>query len=365
MRRTLVILTIQTLVIVAAVVLSIPAGSTTLAQDDTSPSTFARLDGVTIYFTEESREATPFDRSPQGLSRFAGLLSALGADIKSLDWRADIPEDADLVVIAAPTRDIEDYQSARLWAYLNNGGALLIMADPILYSEEDGVTITEMNSRALRRDRGLFLLTWAGYGLRAREDVVVTEVGDGQLDRDLMTGELNTNHPILQGVTGPLAIFSARSLEVDASIQVYDAQPLVYSGAEYYGETLYVDYLQLNTEDFTPGTDTARGRLPLAAASENSMTGARIVLIGDGGIAMNGEGFRSAPSNSAGFVFPANVQFMMNTIAWLVGADSAETETFVFPTPGPTATATPIVVATPTPEPTPIDEAESADEASG
>ena len=363
MRRTLVIVTIQIAAMVAAIALSGPAGSPALAQDNSNA--FARLDGVTIYFSEASREASPYDRTGQGLSRFAGLLSAVGADIKVLDWRADVPAEADLVVIAAPTRDIEDYQSARLWAYLNNGGALLLMVDPLLYSEKEGVIITEMNDRTLRRERGLFLLTWSGYGLRARDDVVVTEDGEGGLIRDLTTSDLNTRHPILQGVTGPLAFASVRSLEVDASIQAYDAQPLVYSGPEYYGETLYVDYLQLNTEAYNPGADTARGRLALAAASENGTTGARIVVIGDGGIAMNGEGFLSAPNNSAGFVHPQNVQFMMNTVAWLVNADPTQTETFVFPTPGATATATPMIVPTQTPEPTPTNEAESANEASG
>lgn len=362
MRRTLVILTIQTFVIVAVILLSITAGGSTLAQD-AGDSTFARLDGVTIYFTEASREATPFDRSPVGLSRFAGLLSAVGATVKTLDWRLDVPADADLVVIAGPTRDIEDYMTARLWAYLNQGGSLLVMIDPILYTNQDGVTVTEMNDRALRRDRGLFLLTWSGYGLRARDDVVVTEIDDGRLDRDLTTSEVNGDHPILEGIAGPVAIFSARSVEVDSSIQAYNAQPLIYSGPEYYGETLYVDYLQLNAEDFTPGADTARGRLPLAAASESRTTGARIVVIGDGGIASNGEGFLSAPSNTAGFVFPENVRFMMNTVAWLVNADTEQTETFAFPTPGATATPTPEFIPTATPEP--AEEAESADEASG
>ncbi len=362
MRRTLVLLTIQTFVIVAVILLSITAGSATLAQD-AGGSTFTRLDGATIYFTEASRETTAHDRSPAGLSRFAGLLSALGASIKTLDWRVDIPADADLVVIATPTRDIEDYMTARLWAYLNQGGSLLVMVDPILYTNQDGVIVTEMNDRALRRDRGLFLLTWSGFGLRARDDVVVTEAEGGLLDRDLMTSEINAAHPIMAGIVGPLAVFSARSVEVDSSIQAYNAQPLIYSGPEYYGETLYVDYLQLSVENFTPGADTARGRLPVAAAAESRATGARVVVIGDGGMAANGEGFLSAPVNTAGFVFPENVQFMMNAVAWLVNADATQTETFVFPTPGPTASPTPEFNPTATPEP--ADEAESADEASG
>ncbi len=362
MRRTVILLTLQAAVIVTAIVLSISAGSATLAQD--SGNTFARLDGANIYFSEASREATPYDRSGWGLSRFAGLLSALGANIRVLDWRADVPANADLVVIAAPTKDIEDYMSARLWAYLKNGGALLVMADPLIVREDKGLIITEMNSRALKSSSGLFLLTWPDFGIRALDDVVVTENAAGGLDRDLVTSEINQTHPILQRVEGPLAFFGARSIEIDASIQPYDAQGLVFTGPEYYGEMVYVDYLQLNTEAYNSGTDTARGRLPLIAASENGETGARIVLIGDGGFAANGEGFMSAPSNSAGFIFPANVQLMMNAVAWLIGADPTHTETFEFPTPGATSTSTPVIVLTPTPTPA-VTEEVNADEANG
>jgi len=362
MRRTFALLTLQTAVILAAIMLSGAVGSPTLAQENSS--TFTRLDGVTIYFSEDSREASPYDRSASGMSRFAGLLTAVGANIRALDWRADVPANADLVVIAYPTRDIEDYQSARLWAYLNQGGSLLVMADPLTTSVQDGMIVTEMNDRALKSSGGLFLLTWPDYGLRALDDVVVTENDAGGLDRDLLTTEVNRAHPILRDVSGPLAFFGARSVEIDASIQPFDAQALVYSGPEYYGETVYVDYLQLNAEEYNPGADTPRGRLPLIGASENRETGARIVVIGDGGFAANAEGFLSAPSNSAGFVYPANVQLIMNAVAWLVNADPAQTETFVFPTPGATATATPALIPTQTPVPAITEEAENTDAAS-
>ncbi len=362
-RRTFAIMLLQAAVISAVVGLSATAGRPTLAQDQSS--TFTRLDGVNIYFAESNREATAFDRTNRGLSRFAGLLYALGANINVLDWRKDIPADADLVVINAPTRDIDDAQSARLWAYLNRGGSLLLLVDPLTVREDQGVIAIEMNDRTLRSDRGLFVLTWSGYGVRARDDVIVAETGDGGLSRDFTTVDVNSRHPILRNVTGPLAFFGARSIEVDASIQPYSAQPLVYTGSQYYGETAYVDYLQLNIELYNPGIDTPRGRLPVIAASENRTTGARVVVIGDGGFAANGEGFLSAPSNTAGFVFPANVQFMMNAVAWLVNADVTRTETFEFPTPGPTATPTPAVTPTATPEIITTPEAESADETTG
>ncbi len=65
-----------------------------------------RLDGKNIYFTESAQEASRFDRSDAGLSRFAGLLSQLGANLYTLEWRTGFPTDADLIVIAGPVTDL-------------------------------------------------------------------------------------------------------------------------------------------------------------------------------------------------------------------------------------------------------------------
>lgn len=80
-----------------------------------------RLDGKNIYFSEAFGEASRFDRGPTGLSRFAGLLRLLGANLYTLEWRTGIPADADLLVIAGPLTDIGPDQTAWLWAYLQNG----------------------------------------------------------------------------------------------------------------------------------------------------------------------------------------------------------------------------------------------------
>ncbi len=91
-----------------------------------------RLDGMNIYFTEAAGEASRFDRSDVGLSRFAGLLSQLGANLFTLEWRTGFPSDADLIVIAGPTSDFAPDQIARLWSYMNNKGRVLLFADAVL-----------------------------------------------------------------------------------------------------------------------------------------------------------------------------------------------------------------------------------------
>ena len=64
-----------------------------------------------------------------GLSRFAGLLSQLGANLFTLEWRTGFPTDADLIVIAGPTTDLAPDQIARLWSYMNNKGRVLLLAN--------------------------------------------------------------------------------------------------------------------------------------------------------------------------------------------------------------------------------------------
>jgi len=65
---------------------------------------------------DRAAHAGGFDRSDLGLSRFAGLLSQLGANLFTLEWRTGFPTDADLIVIAGPVADLAPDQIARLWA---------------------------------------------------------------------------------------------------------------------------------------------------------------------------------------------------------------------------------------------------------
>jgi hypothetical protein len=201
-----------------------------------------RLDGYQIYFSEDNREASPFDRGDLGLSRLAGVLQSLGATVNSLDWRRDIPPDADLIVIGGPTKEFDDWQSARLWVYLQNGGALLVLADPLApATDELGNPIIETN-KALRFDRGLFALTWLDYGATAREDVVVRADGDTLL-ADFESGDFATNHPVTEGLSQPVTFSRARSVPFDGSIQNYVALPLMFSDPAASGASTCLDFV--------------------------------------------------------------------------------------------------------------------------
>jgi hypothetical protein len=317
------------------------------------------LTGKNIYFSEGFGEPSQFDRSDKGISRYASLLHLMGANLFVLDWRQNIPENADLVVIPGPTKDFSPEAIARLWVYIERGGHLLLFADAL---DDKGNP-----SQALKAEKGLFSILWGDFGIRARDDVMVEEGsvhnvhvalvdanGASAGEKDLQIPVLSVNfqasladnqNPISQGLIGsstgtPLFSFSgARSIQIDTSFQNNVVTPLiVVNKPNTYGETNYADYLATGgAAEYNIGVDTARGPLFLAAAVENQTLGSRIVLIGDGDFVKNGVGFVTSPSYSGAFVYPAEANFMVHTSAWLLDVAGSNLS---FPTPAPTSTAT-------------------------
>lgn len=316
--------------------------------------------GARIYFTESNNEPSRFDRDATGVSRFAGLLENLDAQLLTLDWRNGIPEDADLVIIPGPglRGNLTAAQVADLWLYMSKGGRLLLLSDPIVHQTRDMIS-----------NIGLFELTWLRYGLRGRDDWLVTpgelqtiqipeipeEVAEGVdpedpeevklvtvevpvLISDFTTTNITTSHPITAGLQGDLAFFGARSLEIDVTAGASVRTPLVFSDPDFYGETDYFQYLETGYSDYLVDVDVAPGNEPLAVAFADNPTGARMVLIGDRDFAVNGRGLATSPAYSDSFVYPANAQFLVQAVAWLLDAEAPAVS---FPTPAPTETAVP------------------------
>lgn len=359
-RKAFVVGTTITLLI-AVIVASFPPA--TNVQADNLLQDVPSLAEYDIYFSEAGGDASRFDRTDAGLSRFVGLLELLGAEMYTLEWRNGIPSNADLVVIPGPTGDLTEDQVAWLWAYVQNGGKVLLLADPLI----------ERN-RALGATKGLFALMWEDMGLRGREDVVVTQGGSRMvvppgdsvradtptptplpavqipgLVTDFSTANINAAHPIGAGIDDGLAFFSARSLEVDEAPREAQVTALVFSDTDFYGETDFATYQQSDYAVYDTDADTAFGSLVLAAAMQDAGTGARVVLIGDREFATNGGGFQTSPPYSASFLYPGNIRFLINAVTWLLDVEQAAE--FTFPTPGPTNTPTLVPTSTATPMP--------------
>lgn len=367
MMRRKVLLVGVTFLVLIGMVATTSVLPITKVQADNFLQDVPRLDGYHIYFSESAGEASRFDRTGTGLSRFAGLVELLGADLYTLEWRNGIPADADLVVIAGPATDLSAEQIAWLWSYLQEGGRLLLLTEPLLG-----------NVKSFKAGSGLLQLMWSDMGLRAREDVVVTESGEFRqaipptpkpkagdptptppapvevpvLISEFTATSVNTLHPIGAGLESGLRFFGARSVDVDTSPRESQVTPLVYSDSTFYGEIGYAAYSQTGYVEFNIDADTTRSSLALSAAMENIATGTRIVLIGDREFATNGGGLQTSPSYSASFVYPDNARFLLNAVSWLLNVESSASQ-LSFPTPGPTATPTTTPSPTPSPMPSP------------
>ena len=355
--KALAILVICSLLAVAAV-MSVPAVPT--AQADEFAQIAQNMAGKHIYFSEGSGEPSRFTRNETGLSHLGGLLELYGAETYTLDWRSGIPPNADLVIIAGPTRQLGADRIAWLWEYLLNGGRLLLFAEPVRNA-----------SSPLNAEDGLFVLTWNDMGLRARNDVAVQEgalrpvipptphvpkdeptptlspaVDVPELSTDFMTTRFNPGHPIIGRLEEGLFFTTARSIEMDGAPRDAQATALILAPPEIYGESDYEEYLKNDYVDFDEKNDAPPGDLVLAVAMENIITKTRMVVVGDRDFVTNGGGFTTSPSYSGGFVFPGNVRFTISAITWLLETESVQDQ-LSFPTPAPTTTPT----NTPTPAP--------------
>ena len=297
-----------------------------------------RLDGYKIYFTDDNGEASRFDRSNQGLSRFAGLLAQLGANLNTLEWRTDVPSDADLIIIAGPT-SLSGDQIARLWSYLNNNqGRLLFLAG------------SSLDTGGIGTNNDLFALMWADMGVYVRNDVVVKESyflenvtpDTPAVIAQFATSLLDPSHPITENLSGALTFFQARSLALDISDRAIQVTPLVFSDSNFYGETRYGDFLSDGRIFYNIGEDTSRGSQILAAAVDNPIKQSRMIVIGDRDFAINGMGLGSSPPSSDRLLYPENARFLVRAVAWLLDADPSTTQSLTFGKPEPTATSTPV-----------------------
>ena len=367
--RSRLILVLSAFLIVFGVGLA-PNGSVTRALMQ-GVTEMPDLSGLNVYFSEANTENGQFDRGAVGVSRFSALLRMMGANTFTLEWRKGIPADANLVVIPNPKNALTPEMVARLWAYLQRGGRVLLVVDAL-----------DAAGAVSRAQKDFFDLTWSDLGLRARNDVLVVPGEQREITipatettaEHVVTGTVLTtafssqrvspDHPITSGLVpylvsadgasrdnfNSLYFNSARSLEVNGALASANITPLIFADASgQYGESAYADYISSGgVSEYNIGSDTPPGDLIVAAAFEDPTLRSRMILLTDGDFLQNGAGFQTSPSYTGSYVYPNNVRFMVNAVAWLLERDVAD---LVLPTPGPTAT--PTITPSPTPIPPP------------
>lgn len=224
---------------------------------------------VHTYFVLGHGECDPRDDDARGgAGDAARALAAGGFDVRVVEGAAALPADAQLVVVAGPTRELAPAEVASLEAHVRRGGSLLVLADP-------------------PAPHALATLL-ARFGIELGDDLVVDEQG-----RLLGTDGLAARVAFLNQSLIPEAPDANAILPMAQSLRIVETPG---AHAEYLGvtgETTWADVdrrpLAGAETHFRPERDR-RGPLPVAALSliaRGDDPPGRLVVVGDADFATN------------------------------------------------------------------------------
>ncbi|MDR1486391.1 MAG: hypothetical protein LBT62_00125, partial [Deltaproteobacteria bacterium] len=244
-------------------------------------------------------EKSVLDRSPMGLSRWAGSLMESKIFLQDLAWPGPkLPPEAlaaDALLLAGPRRPLGEGKEQALIDYLSNGGKLMILHDPLVV----GLDPQALNPVGLSLAWGLTVdpeETWAGT------------------DDYFIVGQNFPAHPLTLGLIQPVvwplagAINSLEDFSQDADNPLTGHTWAVAMSSE--SSWLETDLTSISKRNHRFQADQdANG--PLVLATATSLTGGgRLGLTADADLVANGF-----------LPYAGNLNFVNNMLFWLIGAE--------------------------------------------
>jgi ABC-type uncharacterized transport system involved in gliding motility auxiliary subunit len=252
----------------------------------------------TVYFLSGHGEKDPASNERTGYGQVKAAIEKLNYEVKDLLLAREpkVPEDAAIVVVAGPQKDLLPSETEALVGYVARAGKLLLLIDPFQ---------TAGLAPVLER-----------WGLEVGNDVIIDINPQGRLagagPEIPVVGDYEA-HPITQDFRFATFFPVARTVGVrDKLPEGVTAQGLARTSGESWAET---SQEQIRTGQVKPDAGERRGPLTVAAVAtvdardvpaERKDAKARIVLVGDSEFAANG------------FVnLSGNRDFFLNTLSWL------------------------------------------------
>ncbi len=279
--------------------------SVTFASEDQIDGALVRLTHPKVrqvYFLTGEGEHPIDGTDTNGLSNVVALLKNQNYDVRSLDLAVTttVPASATAVVIAGPIVPLSSVESDLLQVYLEQGGSVVLMEDPLIERQQP-VSTTEPFLDYLAK----------GWGVKVDNDVVVDFYNSLQ-----MQGTTRPLYPIASSY-GSSSIVS-RLQNVATVFPVARSVTVPTVGQELtsttYSELVKLDpraWGETNMDELTQGQGPTQDPsdvqppLDVAVSAQNSVTKARLVVFGDSTFATNGwlQG-------------TANENLMVNSIDW-------------------------------------------------
>ncbi|MBN2147674.1 MAG: GldG family protein [Anaerolineales bacterium] len=253
--------------------------------------------GDAIYFLTGHGEFPLDSNVDESFGSLKAKLEAKNYIVQELNLLAtnQIPDDATVIVMGGGLKPITEAEMALLSDYLQNGGGLVLLSEPL--------AVTEFGDSA--DPMADYLL--ASWGIRLSNDIVV----DLQTQQAFIAYAAQyADHPITQKMRGLATAFpTARSVLADAAA-ANGVSPvvLIYTSENSWAETDIAGLAQgvLNPDE---GIDTF-GPISLGVVAEDYASGAKLVVIGDSEFASN-----------AFFTSLGNGDMIVNSIDWAAGQE--------------------------------------------
>ncbi len=227
-----------------------------------------------VYFLQGHGEISIEAGAEVSYSTVKSTLEAKNYTVNSLNLLTtrEIPEDALAIVIAGPTKPVSEDEVELLKTYVENGGSLVVLEDPIVFT--DFGTAPDPLANYLARD----------WGITLNNDVVIDPV-NSQNPFQAVSSLYNSGHPITQNLTSNLFVVlpQARSVGISSEKENVTQTWLISTIETAWGET------DLNSDQLSNdlAVDT-QGPLYLAVAGENAVTTGRVVVYGNSLFAIDG-----------------------------------------------------------------------------
>ena len=247
---------------------------------------------LSAYFLQGHGEPA-LDNSEGGLGEAVNRLTEKNYTVQTLNLAttSKIPDNANLIIIAGPERSLLPGEISALKQYLDKGGKLLILLNPN----------TNSGLESLLKE----------WGIELDDRLVIDASGSGNLLGFGAATPIITNygdHPITQDFRNGISIYPLSRRIITNNVEGISQSPILITNDNTWAES----DIESQELTFDPKTDV-QGPLNIGvAASKNSPSESRLVVIGSATFATNGW----LRQQLNGDVF-------LNSVNWLVNKDKS------------------------------------------
>jgi len=255
-------------------------------------------DKPVLYFLTGEGEHDTENSGDSSYTRVRQVLESKNYVVNTLNLQAQnaIPADARSLVIAGPLVPLSENSVSLIQNYLDNGGSLLVLSNPVPLTEFEEKP--DLLAEYLASDWGIIL----------NNDIVVDT--NSPSTPFFAVAAQYAIHPITDKMQGIATLFPySRSITIDVENTEVFPIALVLTIDQSWGETDY-SALEQQALAYDEGVDLP-GPMTLAAAAENRTTKSRVAVFGSSTFAQDDN-----------FDFSGNGDMFANAVDWITEQES-------------------------------------------